>query len=55
MEIDDDIYESSHSGSSFSEKKALDNNRGKAFIITSDKGMMIEHFNVGDQDIRSDS
>ena len=54
VEIDDDIYESSVSGSSSNEDKAMNSNRQKFSLVT-EKGTLIEHFNVGEQEIRSDS
>ena len=54
-EIEDDIYESSHSSSSVSENGALDSNRGNSISIANEKGILVENFNVGEQEIRSDS
>ena len=55
MEIEDDIYESSHSGSSVSENEVLNSNRKKSFSVANEKGILVENFNVGEQEIRSDS
>ena len=55
VEVEDDIYESSHSSSSVSENGALNSIKGNTLTVANEKGVLVENFDVGEQEIRSDS